>query len=93
MPRLLGPLVCPRRVLVGTNDGGIDLLGLPVQPAGRIQFGLDGDEELIEQNQALIALLKSWEDDDPEDQRETWAILQETLPRHRFNIPSHLSEE
>ena len=54
---------------------------------------VERDEELIQQNQVLIALLKSWEDDDPEDQRETWAILQETLPRQRFNIPSHLSQE
>jgi hypothetical protein len=54
---------------------------------------VERDEEQIQQNQALIALLKSWEDDDPEDQRETWAILQATLPRDRFNIPSHLSEE
>ena len=58
-----------------------------------ISAPVEHDEEQIHQNQALIALLKSWEDDDPEDQRETWAILQEALPRDRFNIPSHLSEE
>ena len=38
----------------------------------------------------LIALLRSWMDDDPDDQRETLAILEGELPHHRFNIPKRL---
>ena len=34
-------------MLVGTNDSGIDMMGLPVQLAGRIPFGLDSGEEAV----------------------------------------------
>lgn len=51
----------------------------------------DGDQEQMRRNEALIALLKAWEDDDPEDQRETWAVLQEALAHDRFNIPDRRS--
>ena len=43
----MSPPFCPRRVLVGTHDGGIDMMGLPVQLAGRIRFGLDSGEEAV----------------------------------------------
>ncbi len=38
----------------------------------------------------LIALLRSWMADDPDDQRETLAILEGELRHNRFNIPERL---
>ncbi len=32
---------------MGTNDGGIDMMGLPVQRADRIGLSLDGSEEAV----------------------------------------------
>ena len=54
------------------------------QPATKSDSGANQTpEELriaqIERNQALIALLNSWEQDDPQEQRDTLAILVRAL--------------
>jgi hypothetical protein len=33
----------------------------------------------MRRNQAVIDLLEAWEHDDPDEQRETWAILERAL--------------
>ena len=43
----MGPLFCPGRVLVGTNDRGIDVMGLPVEFARGIGFGLHRGEDAV----------------------------------------------
>jgi len=45
-----------------------------------------------EHNQAIIAMLKSWEDDDPEEQRETWSLLEQALPHLRVNINTRVTD-
>jgi hypothetical protein len=42
-------------------------------------------DEQIRRNQALIALLDSWEQDDAEEQRETWSILKRALDEDRLS--------
>ena len=58
------------------------------QPATRQQDSHEQTPEerrlvQIERNQAAIALLKSWLDEDEEEQRETLAILMRTLDEDR----------
>ena len=36
------------------------------------------------QTQAILDLLQSWEDDDPEEQRETWEYLKKALDEDRL---------
>ncbi len=36
-------------------------------------------------NQAAIDLLESWDTDDPEEQRETWAFLKQALDEDRLS--------
>ena len=36
------------------------------------------------QTQAILDLLQSWEDDDPEEQRETWEYLKVALDEDRL---------
>ena len=36
------------------------------------------------QTQAILQLLQSWEDDDPEEQRETWEYLKVALDEDRL---------
>jgi hypothetical protein len=36
-------------------------------------------KEQLRRNEAVLALLNAWEHDDPEDQRETWAVLEKAL--------------
>ena len=45
-----------------------------------------------EHNQAIIAMLNSWEDDDPEDQRETWSLLEQAIPYLRLNINTRATD-
>ncbi len=42
-------------------------------------------EQQMRRNQAVIDLLNSWEDDDPEEQRETWAFLKQALDEDRLS--------
>ena len=42
-------------------------------------------EEQIRRNQAVIDLLNSWEHEDPEEQRETWAFLKQALDEDRLS--------
>jgi hypothetical protein len=48
---------------------------------------IDVDEELLpaEQAQAILDLLQSWDDDDPEEQRETWEELKRHLDEDRLS--------
>ena len=41
------PLFCPSGVLVGPHDGGIDVVGLPVELAPGIGLLLDGFQDTI----------------------------------------------
>ncbi len=40
----------------------------------------------IERNKAVIALLNAWEQEDPEEQRETLDILMRTLDEDRLSF-------
>ena len=42
-------------------------------------------EQQMRRNQAVIDLLNSWDDDDPEEQRETWAFLKQALDEDRLS--------
>lgn len=56
-------------------------------PAGvEVNTDTERDEARRRRREELIAMLDSWDDDDPEDQRETWALLQESLPHLRVVI-------
>lgn len=45
----------------------------------------EGIEEQRRRNKAVIDLLDSWEQDDPEEQRETWALLKQTIDEDRLS--------
>ncbi len=45
----------------------------------------DEDQLPADQAQAILDLLRSWEDDDPEEQRETLAYLQAALDEDRLS--------
>ena len=48
-------------------------------------------EEQIRRNQAVIDLLNSWENNDPEEQRETWMILRQSLDEDSVPLsPTHV---
>jgi hypothetical protein len=44
------------------------------------------DEAQMRHNQEIIAMLKSWEADDPDEQRETLEALLPALERERFSL-------
>ena len=41
------------------------------------------DQDQTSQAQAMLALFRAWEDEDPEEQRETLAYLQQALNEDR----------
>ena len=43
----MGSVFCPRRVLVGTKDGSVDMMGFPVQVTGGIGLFLHGGEDAV----------------------------------------------
>ncbi len=47
---------------------------------------IDEDQRVYRppQPQAILDLLQSWEDDDPEEQRETWEYLKKALDEDRL---------
>ena len=44
----------------------------------------DEDRDQMSQAQAILALFQSWENEDPEEQRETLAYLQQVLDEDRL---------
>jgi hypothetical protein len=64
----VGPLFCPRRVLVGTNDGGIHVMRLPVQGTSRIGLFLDRGEDVVPDAGFLPAI-------EPGRDRGRWTIV------------------
>lgn len=44
----------------------------------------------VRRNEAVLALLEAWDKGDPDEQRETWAILKQALDEHPISFRSKL---
>ena len=51
------------------------------------------DAEQMRRNQAVIDLLNSWENDDPEEQAETWTYLKWALDEERLSYRKLFAQE
>jgi hypothetical protein len=60
-------------------------MAVPLKTPRPLEVTVEGSEAQRQQNQAALALLRAWQDEDAQEQAETWAVVHAALEADRLS--------
>jgi len=61
------------------------MMASPIKTSPPPEVTVEGSETQRQKNQAALALLRSWQEEEAQEQAETWAVVQAALEADRLS--------